>query len=59
VDVLVEFVPGCTPGLAFVEMADELSSIVGHRVDLHTPGSLSPRFRERVLAEAELLHVEA
>ncbi len=54
VDVLVEFDPGKTPGLAFFEMQDELSALLGRKVDLHTPNSLSPYFRDRVLAEAEV-----
>lgn len=53
VDVLVEFEPGRTPGLAFFAMEQELSEILGRRVDLNTPQFVSPRFRERVLAEAE------
>jgi predicted nucleotidyltransferase len=54
VDVLVEFEPGATPGLAFFGMQDELTAIVGRKVDLHTMGSLSKYFRDEVLAEAEL-----
>ena len=53
VDVLVEFVPGHTPGLAFFGMQDELSAILGRAVDLNTPNFLSPRFREEVRRSAE------
>ena len=53
VDVLVEFEPGETPGLAFFRMQDGLSEILGWRVDLNTPKDLSPYFRERVLQSAE------
>jgi predicted nucleotidyltransferase len=56
VDVLVEFEPGHTPGLAFIAMQDELGGILGRRVDLNTPGFLSRYFREQVLAEAERLY---
>lgn len=52
VDVLVEFEPGQTPGFAFVDVADELSALAGRRVDLHTPSSLSPYFRDEVLRDA-------
>jgi predicted nucleotidyltransferase len=55
-DVLVEFEPGRVPGFAFVDLADELSSLFGRRVDLHTPASLSPDFRDAVLREAEVLY---
>lgn len=36
VDVLVEFEPGKTPGLAFFGMQDELKQIFGREVDLLT-----------------------
>lgn len=57
VDVLVEFEPGHTPGLAIFEMEAELSRILGRKVDLNTPDFLSPHFRDRVLAEADGLYV--
>jgi len=57
VDVLVEFEPGRTPGLAFFGMEIELSEILGRKVDLNTPGLLSKYFRDRVLAEAEVQYV--
>src|SRR2546423_1827428 len=53
VDVLVEFETGRVPGLAFFAMEEELSQILGRRVDLNTPQFVSPHVRERVLAEAE------
>jgi uncharacterized protein len=56
VDVLVEFVPGTRTGLRFFRMQEELSVILGRRVDMNTPGCLSPYFRETVLAEAEVIH---
>ncbi len=57
VDVLVEFEPGRTPGLAFFGIQDELSEFLGRRVDLNTPNSLSPHFRDQVLREAKELYV--
>lgn len=59
VDVLVEFEPGKTPGFGMVDMQDELSEILGRRVDLRTPNELSKYFRDEVLAEAEELYVAA
>ncbi|HLA83436.1 MAG TPA: nucleotidyltransferase family protein [Thermoguttaceae bacterium] len=56
VDVLVEFELGATPGFGFVGIQDELSEILGRRVDLHTPSSLSRYFRDEVLREAEALY---
>ncbi len=52
IDVLVEFEPGHVPGLAFFAMADELSEILGRKVDLNTPQCLSRYFRDKVLQEA-------
>ena len=59
VDVLVEFAPGHTPGFAFFSMEEELSEILGRKVDLNTPGFLSRYFREQVMEEAEPLYAEA
>ena len=60
VDVLVEFKPGRTPGLAFFgSIPDALSEILGRRVDLNTAQCLSPYFRQKVLDEAEVVYVES
>ncbi len=59
IDVLVEFEPGKTPGLAFFGMQDELSEQFGRRVDLNTPQCLSKYFRADVLAGALPLYVQA
>lgn len=55
VDVLVEFEPGRTPGLAFFDIEAELTRLLGRRVDLNTPQFLSPRIRKKVQSEAEVL----
>jgi predicted nucleotidyltransferase len=59
VDVLVEFEPEHTPGLAFFAMEAELSEILGRKVDLNTPNFLSPYFRAQVEAEAEAQYEQA
>ena len=59
VDVLVEFEPGATPGFAFFGMQDELSAILGRKVDLNTPQCLSKYFRDEVLREAQELYAAA
>jgi predicted nucleotidyltransferase len=56
VDILVQFEAGRAPGLQFFAMGDELSRIVGRRVDLNTPEFLSRYFRDEVLAEARPLY---
>jgi uncharacterized protein len=54
IDVLVEFEEGATTGFKFFTMQHELSEIIGREVELHTPGFLSPYFRDEVLREAEV-----
>ena len=56
VDILVEFEPGKTPGLAIITMQDELSTMTNRQVDLRTPADLSRYFRDRVLAEAIVIY---
>ncbi|MBL9001497.1 MAG: nucleotidyltransferase family protein [Phycisphaerae bacterium] len=57
VDMLIEFLPGRTPGLlAFSGMQIELSEMIGREVDLRTPLELSRYFRDEVLREARMLH---
>ena len=59
IDVLVEFEPDKIPALAFFEMEAELTQILGRKVDLNTPGFLSPRIREIVQQEAVVQYVKS
>ncbi len=57
IDVLVEFEEGHTPGLDFIDIQDELSSLLGGReVDLVTPKFLHRRIKDRVLKEAKVAY---
>ncbi len=56
IDVLVEFEPGHVPGLAFFAMQEDLSALLGRKVDLNTLADLSRYFRDKVLDEAETLY---
>lgn len=57
VDVLVEFQPEARVGLIGLQrIEDGLSALLGRKVDLNTPGFLSPYFRDEVLAEAQVLY---
>jgi len=56
VDVLVEFEPGVRVGLRFFALEQELSELLGRKVDLNTPGFLSKHFREEVQLQAEVLY---
>jgi hypothetical protein len=59
VDVLVEFEPGCTPGLAYFAIQEELSEILKRPVDLSTSGWLSRYFRDQVIREQVPIYVAA
>ncbi len=57
IDVLVEFEPRTRVGLfrlAGLEL--ELGELLGRKVDLNTPGFISPHFREQVLSQAQVLY---
>ncbi len=60
VDLLVSFVPGCTPGLEFFGMADEFAVLFGRPVDLLTRETVesdrNPYFRRNVLTVVETLY---
>ena len=59
IDVLVEFSPEAKVGLiTFAGMEIELGELLGRKVDLQTPGSLSKYFRDQVLAEAEVQYAD-
>ena len=51
-DLLVDALPGATL-LDLGDLQDELQSLLGVHVDLLTPGDLPPKFRAKVLAEAQ------
>ncbi len=57
VDVLVEFEPDHGVGyIGFGGIERELSELVGRKVDLNTPNGLHRRFRDKVLAQAEVVY---
>jgi len=60
VDLLVEFEPGCEPGLlGLASMEAELTTLLGgKKVDLRTPQDLSRHFRDQVLQSAEVQYAE-
>jgi predicted nucleotidyltransferase len=51
-DLLVDALPGATL-LDSGDLEKELKLLLGVRIDLLTPSDLPPRFREKVLAEAQ------
>jgi predicted nucleotidyltransferase len=59
VDMLIEFEPGQTPGLAFFRLQSELSELFGREVDLNTEKCLSPQFRLDIEHDARNVYVAA
>jgi len=52
IDLLVDALPGATL-LDLGGLQEELKLLLGVNVDLLTPGDLPPKFRAKVLAEAQ------
>jgi predicted nucleotidyltransferase len=59
VDVLIDFMPGHTPGFfKLFEMEEELSGLLGgHKIDMRTPEDLSRYFRDKIVATAQMQYV--
>lgn len=58
VDMLVEFEPGTRVSLFdLVRLEDDLTEIIGRKVDLRTQAELSRYFRQRVVESAEVQYV--
>jgi len=59
VDAVIEFSPDARTGFRFFGYADELSDLIGHRVDLNTPAMLSRHFRDEALRDALTIYEQA
>ncbi len=55
IDVLYELAPGARLGWDIETLADELSDLLGRRVDLVSRNALHARHRDEVLSETRLL----
>ncbi|MHB9025907.1 MAG: nucleotidyltransferase family protein [Armatimonadota bacterium] len=57
VDVLIEFEPNTRVGLfELMSMQLEFAEMIGREADFRLPGDLSRYFRDKVIAEAEVLY---
>jgi predicted nucleotidyltransferase len=56
-DVLVQFEPGKTPGLAFFGLPDDLEAIFGRRVDVVSAGGLRGPIGQRIRETAVPVYV--
>lgn len=52
IDLLVEFAPGEKSFDHLIALGDLLEQVLGHRVELVTPESLSPFLKPHILADA-------
>ena len=60
VDVLVELEPGVRIGLiGLARIENELSHLIGRKVDMNTAGCLSPYFRDEVLYGVQVAYEQA
>jgi uncharacterized protein len=57
IDLLVDYLPGARPSLFdLIGMTNELSDLLGRKVDLGVKRSLKPRYRDHILAEAHVIY---
>ena len=57
VDILIDLEPNHSIGLMkMAHMKNELSDLIGRKVDLRTPQDLSKYFRDKVVSEAEVIY---
>jgi uncharacterized protein len=60
VDILISFLPNAEVSLFdLVDMADELSRIIGRRVDLVPKQGLKPQIRKPIMESARILYAAA
>jgi predicted nucleotidyltransferase len=60
IDVLIEFEPGVRyTYFTLARIEEELTSLLGRKVDLHMSKTLHPFLRDKVLGQAEALYVGA
>ncbi|MDA0267904.1 MAG: nucleotidyltransferase family protein [Cyanobacteria bacterium] len=59
IDLLVEFLPNARIGyFELIRIENELTDLMGRKVDLRTPNELSHHFRQAVLKEAVTQYVK-
>jgi uncharacterized protein len=57
IDLLVDFFPDARPSLFdLIGMMNELTDLLGRKVDLGVKRALKPRYRDRILAEAHVIY---
>ena len=57
IDMLVDYSSEARPSLLdLIAMKNELSDLLGRPVDLGVKRALKPRFRDRILAEAQVIY---
>lgn len=57
IDILVDFQPGRKSFRSFMSVVERLEKLLGRRVDVVTPESLSPYLRTAIIEEAKYVKV--
>jgi len=57
IDLLVDYFPTARPSLFdLIGMTDELSDLLGRKVDVGVKRALKPRYKDHILAEAHVIY---
>ncbi len=57
IDFLIDYFPDARPSLFdLIGMTNELSDLLGRKVDLGVKRALKPRYRDRILSEAQVIY---
>jgi predicted nucleotidyltransferase len=57
IDLLVDYFPDARPSLLdLIGIRNELSDLLGRKVDLGVKRALKPRYRDRILAKAHVIY---
>jgi predicted nucleotidyltransferase len=57
IDLLVDYFPDARPSLFdLIGMKNELSDLIGRKIDLGVKRALKPRYKDQILAEAQVVY---
>jgi hypothetical protein len=57
VDMLADYLPDAQPSLLdLIRMRNELTDLLGRSVDLGVKSALKPRYKDPILAEAQIVY---
>ena len=57
IDLLIDYFPSARPSLFdLIGITEELSNLLGRKVDLGVKRALKPRYKDNILAEAQVIY---